>query len=138
MTCRTWSARKWKSPTSPSCTWMMPPMRTKTSHTISRGTGPFMPNWSIPSPSVARGQAPETKQPNAQRIDRWLNYYGPHGKIPGISFDHALDVSDGAVRDLFRDRVVFVGSGTRTGFSGKRPDLFRTPYAALGEPLWPG
>jgi len=53
-----------------------------------------------------------TKAPNSQRRYRWLNYYGTHGTIRGISYDRAVEGSDPAVRELFRDNIVFVGSGT--------------------------
>src|SRR6185503_1930400 len=36
------------------------------------------------------------------------------------------------------DKVVFVGSGTQSGFSGKRRDQFSGPFAGRGEALWPG
>ena len=79
-----------------------------------------------------------TKKRNSQRIERWMNYYGPRGTIPGLSLYRAIDPSDLAARDLFRERVVFVGSATQSGFSGKRRDQFKTPYAGESEPLWPG
>ncbi len=82
--------------------------------------------------------AETTRQPNSQRQKRWLNYYGPRGTLPGISFHKALDSSEQAVRELFRDRVVFVGSATQSGFSGKRRDQFHSPYSGRSEPLWPG
>src|SRR5436190_1218878 len=77
-------------------------------------------------------------QHNDQRKHRWLNYYGPHGTIPGLSYREALNATNPAVRKFFHDRVVFVGSATQSGFSGKRRDQFRTPYSAWSDPLWPG
>ncbi len=82
--------------------------------------------------------AEATKQPNGQRKMRWLNYYGPRGTIPGLSFNKALDTSEKTVRDFFHDRIVFVGSATQSGFSGKRRDQFRTPYSGPHEPFCPG
>jgi hypothetical protein len=38
---------------------------------------------------------------------------------------------------FLRDRVVFVGSATQSGFSGKRRDQFKSPYSGLAETLWP-
>lgn len=81
--------------------------------------------------------AKTTKEHNGQRKERWLRYYGPRGTLPGLSFHKALNVSDPAVRELFHDRVVFVGSATEPGPSGKRRDRFRTPYWGSND-LWPG
>jgi len=82
--------------------------------------------------------AKTTRTPRSQRKERWMNYYGPRGTIPGLSLYRAVDRSDLAVRDFFHDRVVFIGSATQSGFSGKRRDQFKTPYAGATEPLWPG
>src|SRR5439155_3326526 len=82
--------------------------------------------------------AETTKKPNSQRKERWMNYYGPRGTIPGLSLYKTIDRSDSGVRGFFRDRVVFVGSATQSGFSGKRRDQFKTPYSGGNEPLWPG
>ncbi len=81
--------------------------------------------------------APVTKGRNAQRQERWLNYYGPRGTIPGLAFHEAIKGSP-ATEGFFRDRIVFVGSATQSGFSGKRRDQFKAPYSSASEPLWPG
>ncbi len=59
---------------------------------------------------------------------RWVNYYGPSGTVPNVSYFRALDptLSSDA---LFRDRVVFIGARLFTVFSGQRKDEFRTPYS---------
>jgi len=82
--------------------------------------------------------APATKERNGQRKDRALNYYGPRGTVPGLSFYKVVNSTDPAVLAFFRDRVVFVGSATQSGFSGKRRDQFKSPYSGLAENLWPG
>jgi CHASE2 domain-containing sensor protein len=82
--------------------------------------------------------APATTGLNAQRRKRWLNYYGYHGTIPSLSLDKALDRADPAVSGLITNRVVFVGSSTQAGFSGKRRDQFHPPYWGESEKLWPG
>jgi CHASE2 domain-containing sensor protein len=79
-----------------------------------------------------------TRQTNGQRLFRWINYYGPHDTLPHMSYHKAFDASDPNVGKFFRDRVVFIGSATQSGFSGKRRDQFYSPYAGWGEPLWPG
>jgi CHASE2 domain-containing sensor protein len=76
-----------------------------------------------------------TKEPGGQRKLRWLNYYGKPGTLPGLSFNKALQISDPGVTNFFHNRVVFIGSATQSGFSGKRRDQFRTPWP---EPLSPG
>ncbi len=41
--------------------------------------------------------------------ERLLNFYGPAGTFPTIDYDQALGIDLDRMRDLFRDRVVFVG-----------------------------
>src|SRR4051812_29360642 len=82
--------------------------------------------------------APPTTERNGQRKERWLNYYGPRGTIPALSFYKVVNSTDPAVLAFFRDRVVFIGSATESGFSGKRRDQFKSPYPGLTKPLWPG
>ena len=68
--------------------------------------------------------AETTKEQNSQRKERWMNYYGPRGTIPGLSLYKTIDRSDPGVRGFFRDRVVLIGSATQSGFSGKRRDQY--------------
>jgi len=82
--------------------------------------------------------APATAGTNAQYRKRWINYYGEHGTIPSLSYYKVLDGPDPAARALFLNRIVFVGSSTQAGFSGKRRDQFHPPYWAKSENLWPG
>jgi adenylate cyclase len=57
--------------------------------------------------------------------ERWINYYGPPGTIPHLSYEHALE----APADLFRDRTVFIGARLLTKFAGERKDEFRSPFS---------
>lgn len=41
--------------------------------------------------------------------ERLLNFYGPAGTFPTMDYDQALGADPDRMRDLFRDRVVFVG-----------------------------
>jgi adenylate cyclase len=72
--------------------------------------------------------AAATTNPAARLTERWVNYYGPPGTIPSVSFHRALDtnvIPFGA----FSNKVVFVGGAIRTEFSGKHKDEYYTPYS---------
>ena len=80
-----------------------------------------------------------TRQTNSQRLFRWINYYGPHDTLPHMSYHKVLDASDPNLREFFHDRVVFIGSRTQSGPSGKRRDQFKSPYSGWSDlALWPG
>jgi sigma-B regulation protein RsbU (phosphoserine phosphatase) len=68
---------------------------------------------------------------------RWLNYYGPPGTVPGISYFVAL-MPDGPPPGFFKDKIVFVGAQMSADFSGKGKDEFLTPYAYWGKGFAPG
>ncbi len=60
--------------------------------------------------------------------ERWINYYGPPGILPSVSYHLALN--DAEVGDeFFRDKTVFVGGRLLTKFIGERKDEFRSPYS---------
>jgi len=68
------------------------------------------------------------KQPASPTGERWLNYYGPSGWIPRISYHRVLE-NDPALHGAISNKVVFVGAGYAVGFTGgKMGDEFRTPY----------
>jgi CHASE2 domain-containing sensor protein len=72
-------------------------------------------------------------QPPAPIVDRWVNYYGPPGWIPRVSYHRAFEAND------FSNKVVFVGAGYTIGFTaGKGTDEFRTPYTRWSGRLSPG
>jgi adenylate cyclase len=81
-------------------------------------------------------QAPVTQATNEveaarlERAERWLNYYGPGRTLHYVSFQDALDPKK-LPDELFRNKVVFIGSATLTKFSGERKDAYISPYAAL-------
>lgn len=68
---------------------------------------------------------------------RWLNYYGPPGTLPGISYFQAL-APDGPPPGFFKNKIVFVGAQLSADFSGKGKDEFLTPYAYWGKGFAPG
>lgn len=95
----------------------------------------------VPSLSWKMAQlvgAPITKEPRGQRKIIWLNYYGPRGTLKSLSFWKALDRKDPEVAKFFKGKIVFIGSATQSGFSGKRRDQFHSPFSLLRENLWPG
>ena len=72
-------------------------------------------------------------QPPAPGAERWMNYYGPPGWIPRVSYHRAFESTD------FSNKVVFVGAAYTIGFTaGKGTDEFRTPYTRWTGRLSPG
>ncbi len=65
---------------------------------------------------------------------RWLDYYGPQGTIPNISFCEAKDQPVG----FFRDKVVFVGGRPRTPHLFDQVEEFQTPLSRWGGAYFPG
>jgi adenylate cyclase len=68
-----------------------------------------------------------TKRPRQWFLDRWLNYYGPPGWVPSVSYHLALQAG-GIPDDFFRDKTVFVGRRTSAEFAGAEREDFATPY----------
>ena len=85
----------------------------------------------LPCLTIARStnRAPESEE-------RWLNYYGPSGHLDTIKYYQVLTNLNGgeAVPGIiFSNRVVLIGAGTLTKFSGERKDSYISPFAALGK-----
>ncbi len=80
------------------------------------------------------------KQPPAPAADRWVNYYGPPGWIPRVSYHRVFETNAAsALAATFSNKVVFVGAGYTVGFTGgKGTDEFRTPYTRWTGRLSPG
>jgi adenylate cyclase len=88
--------------------------------------------------AVARvAGAPDNFTRSDQSESRWLNYYGPPGTIPSVSYFQALQ-PDGVEPGFFKGKVVFVGAKLAADFSGKGKDEFLTPYAYWGKGFAPG
>lgn len=81
--------------------------------------------------------APVTKTESASKAERYLNYYGPPGRLPGASYSRALAL-DGVAPGFFKNKVVFVGAQLSSDFSGKGKDEFATPYTRWGSGFAPG
>ncbi len=81
-------------------------------------------------------QVPLTENPGseawqqAEKAERWLNYYGPANYLKNISYEGGLSPSTPDA--VFKNRLVFVGAKTLTKFSGERKDSYISPFAALG------
>ncbi len=75
----------------------------------------------------------DTQKPENRYVERWMNYYGPPGTIPWVSFYRALAADEFCPAGYFSNKVVFVGGNVKTVFSGQRKDEYRTPYTVRGE-----
>lgn len=60
-----------------------------------------------------------------RRRDRWLNYYGPPGSIPSLSYYRALNE---ASPGYFSNQVVLIGPFYPIGVTGVRVDTFGSPF----------
>jgi len=58
----------------------------------------------------------------------WLNYYGPPGTIPTVSYYRALE-SNALPPDFFSGKAVFVGVGSLITALGPTTDLHPTPFS---------
>ena len=68
---------------------------------------------------------------------RWMNYPGPAGTTPGISY-HQVLLPGGIPKGFFRDKLVFVGSKLAADFSGRGGDAFGSAYTRWGGGLTSG
>jgi adenylate cyclase len=75
---------------------------------------------------------PEEFQPSPDikgaTIRSWINYYGPPGWVPGVSYADAL-LAERTPDSLFSNKVVFIGSRVITKLQNERNDAYRNPYS---------
>ena len=91
----------------------------------------------LPS-AVARFLQPKgTPARKTTEREPYLNYFGPPGWLPSVSYSQALS-PQGTSPGFFKNRIVFIGSMLSADFSGKGKDEFRTPYALWGHGFAPG
>jgi CHASE2 domain-containing sensor protein len=64
----------------------------------------------------------------------WLNFYGPQGTLPNVSFCEARDQPEG----FFRDKVVFVGGKPTTPHLFDQAEENQTPLTRWGDNYFPG
>jgi adenylate cyclase len=72
--------------------------------------------------------APCAQNPDERNTARWVNYYGPPGTIPYLSFITALETNGYCPAGFFSNKVVVVGSSLKTLAANERKDELRTPY----------
>jgi serine phosphatase RsbU (regulator of sigma subunit) len=82
----------------------------------------------LPAAVAKFARAPESAVRSDASESRWLNYYGPPGSIPSVSYFLAVN-PNGVTSGFFKDKIVFVGGKLSADFSGKGKDEFRTPYS---------
>lgn len=70
--------------------------------------------------------------PTERLRNRWLNFYGPGGTLPTISFHRALE-SNSLAKDFFAGKAVFVGKAGIITSDGQTKDRHPTPYS-----IWSG
>jgi len=75
--------------------------------------------------------APATQRSEDANAVRWINYYGPPGTIPKISYQQALDPR-AVPPNYFKDKIVFVGQQLATGSGGDLKDTFGTAFTRAG------
>lgn len=87
------------------------------------------PEVDLPSLSwvAAKFAGAAITQAGSSKEERWLNYYGPPGSVPWVSYADALDPAK-VEGKIFRDKVVFIGSRIITKFAGERKDEYRSPF----------
>ncbi len=86
----------------------------------------FVPSLSWKAAELVKAEV--TQDPRQRDKERWLNYYGPPGIVPSISYYLVLR-PDGFPPGFFRNKIVLVGQKpATTGFAGEKKDEFRSPY----------
>ena len=61
--------------------------------------------------------------------ERWVDYYGPPGFLPSVSYFRALETNE-IKAGFFKNKVVFIGARTFTKTAGERKDEYPSPYSA--------
>jgi len=86
-------------------------------------------------PSLARAAAAAAGARTRPRTSvYWLNFYGPQGTIPSVSYCDVTNQPPG----YFRDKAVVVGARPKTLYAFAQADEFRTPHGRWGGAAFPG
>jgi adenylate cyclase len=78
--------------------------------------------------AAAMLDAAVTKNDSNRLVPFYINYYGPSGTIPGVSFSKALAGTE-ITTNYFENKMVFVGARFFTKYSGERKDEYPTPFS---------
>jgi len=62
-----------------------------------------------------------------------INFLGPPGTIPSVSYYQALKPGQFLSQNTFKDKLVFIGSTAGLSSDPNRPDRFRTPFSKAGK-----
>jgi two-component system, cell cycle sensor histidine kinase and response regulator CckA len=74
---------------------------------------------------------PATRGAGAQRMERWVNYYGGPETVPHVSYGRVLS-RDGVKPGFFRNKIVFIGARPITTPFLERRDELRVPFFSWG------
>jgi CHASE2 domain-containing sensor protein len=77
------------------------------------------------------------KTPAERLAARWLNFYGPAGTLPTVSYHRALE-TNALPRDFFAGKAVFIGQGDLITATGQTSDRHATPLSRWGGGLSSG
>lgn len=99
------------------------------------------PHFQVPTLAWAASEAFGVKDFPKTTVQRWINYAGPAGSLPAISYHAALDTNENNKTSsaLFKGRMVFIGANLHTREATARKDDYRNPYSAWaksGGPLF--
>jgi adenylate cyclase len=86
----------------------------------------------VPSEAWAAAEvfhAPITKIASKKITPFNLNYYGPSGAIPFVSFFKVVADDSDLPTNFFTGKIVFVGAHIKTHYSGERRDEYPTPFS---------
>jgi CHASE2 domain-containing sensor protein len=97
------------------------------------------PNYAMPSLSWKAAQLTMANPPPDPLRERWVNYYGPPGFIPNVSYAQVLQDTNFLQASTFSNQVVFVGARFDIGYiGGTGTDDFATPYTRWTGRISPG
>ena len=100
----------------------------------------FVPSLSWKAAELVKAEV--TQDPRQRDQERWLNYYGPPGVIPSISYHLALR-TNGFPQGFFATRLsLWARSRPPPAFAGEKKDEFRGPHTfwtgSFASPAWRG
>jgi adenylate cyclase len=99
----------------------------------------FMADATLPSLAWATAERLQVPAVTADKSGQsfWLNYYGPPGTIPNLSYHTAL-VKGSVPGSFFSNKIVFIGSKPSAGLTGDKLEEFANPYTRWTGKFSPG